>query len=307
MDISRITVSSADLVRNFARFRDEAARQPVYVTHHGRETHVLSSVVRFEARGLNAPDPDDGLDEKADRMAFGLADWVDEALIICDRDLCVLYANRVALAMLHCDIAVVLGKQLFEAVPGMEGSLIEVHARRTVTGGEPSAADIPSPFLENAWLRFESFALGERILLKFRDITEDVNRHRLADVKATILKAMSTHGDIGYVRVSVRGSIERVDDPFCEVLDLPEDRLLGVQLADLVAMQDRPAFREKLEMVLRDGGACGLFTRFLSNAGTLLRMKVAMVELRGAYGAEGAVLLLTPAPEADESSQVSAA
>ena len=34
----------------------------------------------------------------------------------------------------------------------------------------------------------------------FRDITEDVRRHRLADAKAAIIEAMTAHGDVGYVR-----------------------------------------------------------------------------------------------------------
>ncbi|MCB2077001.1 MAG: PAS domain-containing protein [Novosphingobium sp.] len=286
------TVSAADFVRHFAQYRDAAAHAPVYITRHGRKTHALLGMEQFE--GFEARAQGSPADKSVDESLFALADWIDEALILCDGRMNVVYANRVAQAITRKPSDDLIGKPIFDALPAINGSLMEVHARRTMVGSEPSAADVPSPFQEDAWLRFQSFPLGLRNVLKFRDITEDVQRHRLADVKAAILDAMAAHGAIGYVRVSVRGTIDRVDKPFCDMLDLPDSRLAGLPLVDLVAIRERVAFRDAMESVLRGGDAVKRDCQFLTNKGDTITARVAIVQLHGAYGAEGAIILMTP-------------
>ncbi|WP_240530040.1 PAS domain-containing protein [Novosphingobium sp. PC22D] len=243
---------------------------------------------------------EEGSGAEALNTAFSLVDWIDEALIVCDADMVVTFANRVARALIQLPASAIFGRPLFEALPRLNGSLMEVHARRTLIGREPSSADIPSPFKPGAWLRFQSFPLDQNLVIKFRDITEDVNRHRLADVKEAILAGMSVHGAIGYVRLSVRGTIDRVDQPFCDMLDLPEERLMAVPLCDLVATGDKPRFRDLQERVLRGDGPDRAIVRFLSNRGDLVEMVLSMVQLHGAYGSEGAICLMTTLPPGEQ-------
>ncbi|MGE0531368.1 MAG: hypothetical protein AB7G40_03200 [Hyphomonadaceae bacterium] len=40
---SRISVSSADFIRNIGYWQNEALRQPISITHHGRERLVLAA------------------------------------------------------------------------------------------------------------------------------------------------------------------------------------------------------------------------------------------------------------------------
>ncbi|WP_144096435.1 PAS domain-containing protein [Croceicoccus sediminis] len=288
--MSGVTATAAEVVRAFSHWRDVASDKAVFITNHGKETHVLLDIEKY--RGLISENTDAAGRGGASELV-GLAEWIDEALIICDSDLRIQYANRVAGAICRKNSNDFTGQLLVEALPSVTGSLMEVHARRTVVGGEPSAADIPSPFKDGAWLRFQSFPLGNTNVLMFRDITEDVQRHRLADVKASILEAMSVHGEVGYVRLSVRGTIERVDDPFARMVSLDEERLIGVALVDLVAREDRVAFRDKLESVLRGGPPQQVKVGFLSNSGKVSYAKLSIVQLHGAYGAEGAIVMLT--------------
>ncbi|GGD63096.1 PAS domain-containing protein [Croceicoccus mobilis] len=294
------SVSAADFVRAFSKWREQANRDPVFVTNHGRTTHVMLSTQAYE-RLVSGEEQRERGDEVVD-----MAEWIDEAVLLCDGNLKILFANRVASAICRRPARELIGQILNEALPEVAGSLLDVHARRTVVGGEPSAADIPSPFTENAWLRFQCFPLGSRNVIIFRDITEDVQRYRLADVKSAILSAMAIHGTIGYVRVSVRGTIDRVDDPFCQMLELPEARLLGVQLVDLVAMERRAEFREALEAVLRGRDPRNFRSQFLSNKGTLIDVTISIVQLHGAYGAEGAIVLLTPVQSGEQPARLRA-
>lgn len=283
-------VTAADLVRGFSECRDLASKVPVYVTHHGRPTHVLLGVDAFRSLSTQATTTSS---KAANERLYALADWVDQAVIICDQDMRVTFVNRVARAICRKAAGEMIDHALSSVLPEIAGSLMEVHIRRTVNGGEPSAADIPSPFSEGAWLRLQSFPLDHSNVVMFRDITDDVQRHRMADVKAAIIAAMTVHGDIGYVRLSVRGAIENLDSPFSDMVCLPKDRLVGVLMADLVVTRDRPAFRAALERAMQGAGDQHFEVSLLNNQGASIRVKVSIVPLQGAYGMEGAVTLIT--------------
>ena len=290
-------VTAAELVRNFAECRETAAKQDLYITHHGRATHVLVGVEQYH--GLKAAaehartelGPEDSV-----HLLRTLAEWLDEAVILCDAEMKILFVNRVTQAICRRSAQELIGRPLLEALPQTGRRLLEIHARRTVVGSELSSADIPSPFHKDAWLRFQSFPLGSLNVLMFRDITDDVQRHRLADVKEAMLAAMSLHGGVAYLRLSVRGTIELVNEPFSKLIGLPEERLISIPLTDVVATGDRVLFRDALEDVLRTGGSRKLAIRILTNEGDLAIVHVALVPLQGAYGAEGVVMVATPEP-----------
>jgi PAS domain-containing protein len=281
------SVAAAELVRNFAHWREVGAREPVMITHHGRETHIFMGVENFRSLGgADGPTP------APDRMRE-LANRIYQGLILCRGDLSIDYVNGVALAMTKRWDRHLEGRSLWEALPEFAGTLTEAHIRHSLASGEASAADIPSPFRSDAWLHFETFAFGDGIALLLRDITADMRRHRLADVKSAILKAMSVHGGVGYVRVSTRGFIEIADDTFCTMIGLPEERLSSVCLPDIIEVSARPQFREQLERVLRGEGDQRVPTRLLTNGGAVLPVEAAIAQLHGTYGTEGAVIVMT--------------
>lgn len=286
-------VSAAEFVRNFARLRDESRTEPIFITHHGRETHVLCDVETWRelAQGAAAGEATDPAFNEG--MAFGLADWINEGIIACDQDLSIVFANRIMHGLVRAVPGSLVGKPLLTALPQFAGGLMEVQARHTLQSGEANMADIPSPFAERSWLRFQSFPLYNRLVLSLRDVTLDVERHFKANVKEAIMEAMDQHGAISYVRVSLRGTIDHVETPFCELLELPEARLGGVLVSDLVAAPDKPRFREGLEAVLRGLGPRRLSVRLLSNRGQLISVRLSIVQLDGLHGVEGAIILLT--------------
>jgi PAS domain-containing protein len=250
-------------------------------------SHVLSSIDQYE-RLTSSQDNT----ETPELTLFGLADWLDDGIFVCDRDGRLLYANRVAKAIARLD-DIVGDVPLADLVPSVRGTLFEVHYRRTLIGCEPTSADLPSPFRDDGWLHLRSFPLRNNIVLLFRDITEDVQRHRLADVKETIIEGMAVQGRIGYLRISLRGTIDRADKVFCDWIGLPEDRLVGAVLLDLVEKTERVTFREALDKVLDGAGSQNLDAAFLPNHEGIVRVRCGIAQLKGAYGAEGAVLLCT--------------
>lgn len=287
-DRRRRSVPAAELVRNFAHWREVGSREPVMVTHHGRETHIFMGLDRFRmiAVGEEAAMPD---------RTVELAARIHQGLVLCRADLSIDHVNGVALAMAKRWDRHLEGQDLWNAFPELAGTLTETHIRHSLASGEPSAADIPSPFRDDAWLHVQTFPFTGGVALLFRDITAEMQRHRLADVKAAILKAMDVHGGVGYARVSTRGFIDAMNDSFCAMVGLPADRLAHVAIADLVELSVRRFFREQMEHVLRGDGDVRFTTRLLTNEGAIAPMDAAIARLQGLYGAEGAVIVLTPA------------
>lgn len=287
-DRRRRSVPAAELVRNFAHWREVGSREPVMVTHHGRETHVFMGLDRFRTMAIGdeeAPAPD---------RTFELAARIHQGLVLCGPDLSIDYVNGVALAMAKRWDRHLEGQMLWDAFPELAGTLTEAHIRHSLSSGEASAADIPSPFRDDVWLHVQTFPFAGGVALLLRDITADMQRHRLADVKSAILKAMGVHGGVGYVRVSMRGFIDVVNDSFCAMVGLGADRLADVPVADLVELPARPAFRERLERVLRGEGDMRFATQLLTNGGALAPVDAAIARLHGIYGTEGAVIVITP-------------
>lgn len=50
---NRISVSSADFIRSIGYWQNEALRQPISITHHGRERLVLAAPDAFQITGAS--------------------------------------------------------------------------------------------------------------------------------------------------------------------------------------------------------------------------------------------------------------
>jgi PAS domain-containing protein len=265
--------------------------QPVTVTHHGRPTHVLMTAARY------AEMQDAGSDEAEGRIGPGMlqefAACLGQGVLIIDDRMVVLVANRVAQAMLDRVGVELVGRRIFDAVPALQGSLIETYVRRAVRTKEPGVAEIPSAFRKGSWVRVEVYPFAHHATILFHDITDDMTRHRLADARTAMRAAIAVDDHISYVCLNMRGHIDSAEPSFCDLTQLPEDRLHHVALADLIPVSHRANFREVLNAVLTGGGAQTIDTVVLANDGMTVDVRITMAELRGAYGNEGAVVLLT--------------
>ena len=78
-----------------------------------------------------------------------------------------------------------------------------------------------------------------------------------------------------------------------DLLQLPRERLSNVSVVDLVPVGQRVMLREVIENVLSHGGTQRFETEFLRNDGTTIPAVGAIKDLRGIYGSEGAVMVVT--------------
>src|SRR3546814_14716814 len=75
-------VSAAEFIRGFAGWRLQAAREPVVVTHHGKDAHVLISLADY--RRLDGGATEDARDLIAASQA-ALVESIRDAVILVDR------------------------------------------------------------------------------------------------------------------------------------------------------------------------------------------------------------------------------
>jgi PAS domain S-box-containing protein len=287
-------VTAAELVRNFAHWRDIGMRDPVVVTHHGRETHMLLGIDQYRTLARTDRRRDT---EGTEVRLRDLAASLHEGLILCTADFIIDVANPTALAMTRRPHEPVEGLSLWDAIPELSNTLVEAHMRHSLTSGTRSAADMPSPFFPDNWVRVESFAYGDGVALLLSDISQDVRQYRLADAKVAMMRAMEVHGEVAYVRLSARGFIDGTNPGFCALIGLSEERLRQVPLADLADLASRASLREGLEGVLRGEGDRLLQVALLTNRGELTPVDMAIVRLQGTYGTEGAVAIVTKTRE----------
>lgn len=280
-------VSAADLVRNFAHWCDVGGRRPLLVTHHGRATHVFMGLEKFRLLALRGQSAQQG-----DRVR-GLAARLSEGIILCSSDCRIEFANAAALGIVkRCD-AQLEGQLLWEALPALQGSLLEAHFRHSQSTGEISAADFPSPFREHNWLRFQIFPLANSMGILLHDISDEVRHRKISSNQSAVVKALAMLPHVGQVQLSNRAFIDFADQNFCRLIELPSDRLANVCILDLLHPRARGEFKIALEAVFRGEGARRLETQFHKNNSTFLTIDCALVERSGVYGIQGVTMVVT--------------
>src|SRR5262245_3396780 len=67
----RVSVPSGEFIRNIGYWQNEALRQPICITHHGRERLVLATPDAFEARARDAAPVRSDADALIENLADG--------------------------------------------------------------------------------------------------------------------------------------------------------------------------------------------------------------------------------------------
>lgn len=259
------------------------------MTHHGRETHALLPIANYHEFVATAKHDD----HEAIFSNQELADWLPLLLVVIDDTRTIVMANRAAHAIARQAEGALPGRGLFDAFPALKETMFESYCNRTERTGEPCSFELPGLFGSDTWHRMEIFRAHHGVVILARDITDDVKAYRLADRKKALVEAILGHGGIGYIWFNVRGRIEHVDEAMCELLQLPRERLSNISVVDLVPVAQRVMLREAIEEVLSRGGTQRFETEFLGNGGATVPAVGAIKDLRGVYGSEGGVMVVT--------------
>lgn len=295
LQIARDSVTSAELVRQFGRWQDQAASQPVLVTHHGRERLVLVSAARYREL-VDASTSGTGCtagSATGREVAGQLMEHVAQGFIAFGSDMTVVAINRAACCFLRAERDDVLGRRLDERLPGIEETLGYAGLVRAAQSGSISTLEMPSFAYEGRWLLFQTFPYGEGAACLFRDMTDELEARRLIDAKTATLAALAAHGGAGRAKLSTRGTFKELDQAFAEHAGFTPEGLARARLIDILTKDCRAAAADVIEAVLDGGSACQLDADLLTRSGETRAVRIGLAPLRSQGSCHGAIVVMT--------------
>lgn len=286
-------VSAADFIRGFANWRLQSARKPVVVTHHGKDAHVLISLDDY--RRLDG-EMASQIAAASDVLQVSLARIVDsfrDGVILIDRQHRIAAINPSASDMLEIPAARLIGEELMAAVPGLKESLIFHHVVRMVDYRERFSGDVPGMFRPYQWLHIDLVPLPVGGAIVLRDVSEAMEGFVAGDLRQATLDAVEIDGDIGHARISVRETVESANAMLTGLLGVNVAAVCRVRFSALLAVGQRAAFAQALESVFRSGNPARVASQMVTREGSVVDVTLSIVEVRGPYASDGAVVLVT--------------
>lgn len=289
------SVSAAELVRHFGQWQDQAAREPVVVTHHGRSRVMLVSADHYQELIESVADTNDVPASTVERTEViqQLMDHVAEGFVAFRADLTVTVINAAACAYLKVARESVVHRTLEQRLPGIEDTLGHVHLVRAIQSGSSSTFEMPSYTYAGRRLLFQTFPLDDGSACLFRDITDDLEARAHAGTKSAAMAAMAAHAGIACARLTVRGTLTMVDTCFAEMVGFTPEGLARSRLVDVLATRYRAAAMDAVEAVLEGGAASAIDVALLTRSGVEREVRIGLAPLRGPDGPNGAVVIMT--------------
>ncbi len=285
-------VSAADFIRGFANWRLQSARKPVVVTHHGKDAHVLISLDDYRRLDRDADDIAASAD-MLQRSFAGLAEAVRDAVILIDRQWRIVAVNPAASDMLEAPCADLIGAPLRTALPRLDGGLLVQHLVRLIDHRERFSGEVPDLLRPRQWLRADLVPVPIGGALILRDVSDVMDGLAAIGTRQALLGAVDLDGSIGHARISVRETIEAANETLIDLLGVDPAAIRRVRFSALLAVGHRAAFAEALEALFRSGRSARLGSQMVTRDGPAIPVTLTLVEVRGAYASDGAVVLVT--------------
>lgn len=280
-------VSAADFIRGFASWRLQAARTPVVVTHHGKDAHVLISLDDYRRLGDSAP-----VTDLRDSLA-GLVESIRDGVILLDRERRIVTVNPAGCDMLDAAAAHLIGRDIGDVLPALDGHLLFAHINRLLDYRERFAGDVPGLLRPHQWLHVELVPLPIGGAMLLRDISASMDEISAGDARRALVEALEAQKEIGHAAISVREMVEDANDVLTAMIGVDPSAIRRVRFSALVAMCERAAFTEALETLFRTGRSLRISSSLITREGSALPVTLTLAERRGAYASEGAVVMVT--------------
>lgn len=288
-------VTAAEFIRGFGSWRLQAARRPVVVTHHGKDAHVLISLDDYRRLdGARRAEPDGGALVPSQAA---LLESIRDAVLLIDRRRRILSINPAASDMAEIAAASLIGQDLSAVFPNIARSLLFPHILRMIDHRERFSGDIPGLIRPRQWVRADLIPLPVGGAIVLRDISEAMDDAATGDAHRALADAVNLAGDIGEARLSVREAIENANAALTAMVGVDAAAIRRVRFSALLSIGQRAAFAEALESVFRTGEPARIASELVTREGAALPMTLSIVERRGPYASDGALVLVTRRPD----------
>lgn len=288
----RLSVSSADFIRNIGYWQSEALRQPIAITHHGRERLVLAAPDLFQQSANDTG----GADLMALRtVCAAVLENMDEGFLRFDAHLRVQAVNTVAEAFLGCARDSMIGRPVFDTLPDPLASVLTDRLQRAMRARKAETFECGA--FDGRHVAVRVFPLPDGAAALLQNVTEQHMLRREREETAALEAAVRLHERAALLRLDLRGRVEAADGTFCAWTGFQPDDLIGHRFADLTAGGARRVLAAALENILRDSKPLHLDVTLLGRRGEEIAARLAAAPVMGDFVARGVQVVLTLSAE----------
>jgi len=283
---ARTTVSSADFIRNIGFWQNEALRQPISITHHGRERLVLAAPDHFAAK--SGDDDAQARDEVAALKAGAAAvlENMAEAFLAFDAQGRVRSVNGVAEALVGLARDEIKARPVFDTLPEPIASVLADRLQRVARTRRPESFECGA--FEARQVAVRVFPLPEGVGALIHNQTEQHALRREREETIALEAAVRQLDELALIKLDARGRIEDVDAAFCRWTGFARAELAGHRFADLAAIGARRELALALERVLREGAAAQIELTLLGKKGDEVSGRLGIAPISTDFVARGA-------------------
>lgn len=297
--VNRSSVSSADFIRNIGYWQNEALRQPISITHHGRERLVLAAPDAFFTNSASDEVTSGFAKLRADVAA--VQENLDDAFLSFDAQSLVRHSNAVADALVGLSREDLHGASITSALPQPLASILADRVQRVIRTRQTERFEVGAP--DGRYLAVTVFPVSVGAAALLRNVTEQhVLRRRMEEGEA-LQQAVRLHGRAATIKLDARARIDAIDETFTSWTGFNAGDLSGHRVIDLVAASQRREAAEMIERVLRDGRGRALDITLLSKRGEEIEGSLALAPILTDFTAHGACALFVPFSVAGSSQQ----
>lgn len=286
-----VTVSAAQFVRHFGELRDQAMNGPVYISHHGRRTHVLLSNSLFETL-IPRTDEQEDMAQNADRLHI-LVEQIDACLAVLDETGRIRSLNTAALGYFSGAAKLLVGTSSSNDLPELNDTVAQVHLKRALLHGERASFEMPAISHPGQWLRCAIFPYGEGAAFLFRNVTAERHSSSREQRLKSLEQALDAGPAIGRAELTLRGTLRLVSSALAGMIGLRQASLERVRLTDILPLNRRVELAAHIEAVLAGDGARAVETALLANDGKERPVMMSLAPLHQDHEITGATLVVS--------------
>lgn len=287
---NRTVVSSAEFIRNIGYWQTEALRQPLSITHHGRERLVLATPDAFGTENGGGDAEMAIAAVHADHAA--LLESLDEGFLAVDAQLQVVKSNITAETFIGRARMQLRGMTIFEAMPLPLGSILADRLQRTMRSRKRE--DLEAASFDGRHLRMRVFPSANGASVLFHNTTEQYVLRQQLERSEALDAAVRHHSKAASLRLDGRARVEAVDDLFCTWSGFVGSDVVGHRFIDLISPSQRREAGDVIERVLRDAATRQIALTLLGKRGEEMPGVLALAPILTDCVAHGAQALWIP-------------
>jgi hypothetical protein len=279
-------VTSSALVREFGKWQERAARDPVYVLHRGRPRFVLTSVELMEA--LCAPLSGEAAHESPRLTA--VLDGTTEMVLVADAERRIVATSRAARA--HFGPLATAGARIDAIAAGATQPLLAAAIARVAATGIGDQIELPSATRPDRQLALALAPCPGGVVLFGSDESVASELRAVRAEAFAVTEALATNPGAAHARINLRGYLDRPGEDLAALTGLSAEALANVRFVTLIEIAGRVSVAEAIEAVIADGKPRGLDATLLVNRATPLSIRIGLAARRPSLAVEGVNALL---------------